>query len=98
MAVKRRPFRTKILLHLGLLPFLIFALFPFYHMTLTSLKTDGELYDRHAVPLLIRKGPTLEHYRNLIWETGPRTASSSRCSPPAAPSWSAPWPPTRWPG
>jgi multiple sugar transport system permease protein len=70
MAVKRRPFRTKILLHLGLLPFLIFALFPFYHMTLTSLKTDGELYDRHAVPLLIRKGPTLEHYRNLIWETG----------------------------
>ena len=62
--------RTKILLHLGLLPFLIFALFPFYHMTLTSLKTDRELYDRHAVPLLIRQGPTLEHYRNLIWETG----------------------------
>jgi multiple sugar transport system permease protein len=70
MAVTRRPFRTKILLHLGLLPFLIFALFPFYHMALTSLKTDGELYDRHAVPLLIRKGPTLEHYQKLIWETG----------------------------
>jgi multiple sugar transport system permease protein len=70
MAVRRRPLRTKILLHLGLLPFLIFALFPFYHMTLTSLKTDGELYDRHAVPFLIKKGPTLEHYRNLIWETG----------------------------
>ena len=70
MPVKRRPLRTKILLHLGLLPFLIFALFPFFHMTLTSLKTDGELYDRHAVPFLIRKGPTLEHYRNLIWETG----------------------------
>jgi multiple sugar transport system permease protein len=70
MAVKRRPLRTKILLHLGLLPFLIFALFPFYHMALTSLKTDGELYDRQAVPLLIRKGPTLEHYQKLIWETG----------------------------
>ena len=28
MAVKRRPLRTKILLHLALLPFLIFALFP----------------------------------------------------------------------
>ena len=70
MAVKRRPLRTKILLHLGLLPFLIFALFPFYHMTITSLKTDGELYDRHAVPLLIRKGPTLEHYQKLLWETG----------------------------
>jgi multiple sugar transport system permease protein len=70
MAVKRRPLRAKILLHLGLLPFLIFALFPFYHMTLTSLKTDRELYDRAAVPLLIRQGPTLDHYKNLLWETG----------------------------
>ncbi|MBI4593041.1 MAG: carbohydrate ABC transporter permease [Candidatus Rokubacteria bacterium] len=68
--VKRRPLATKIALHLGLVPFLIFALFPFYHMALTSLKTDRELYDRHAVPLLIRQGPTLEHYRNLLWETG----------------------------
>jgi multiple sugar transport system permease protein len=39
-------------------------------MTLTSLKTDRELYDRAAVPLLIRQGPTLEHYQKLIWETG----------------------------
>jgi len=70
MAVKRRPLRTKVLLHLGLVPFLLFALFPFYHMTLTSLKTDRELYDRAAVPLLIRQGPTLDHYKNLLWETG----------------------------
>jgi multiple sugar transport system permease protein len=70
MAVRRRPLRTKILLHLGLVPFLIFALFPFYHMTLTSLKTDRELYDRHAVPLIIAQGPTLEHYSKLIWDTG----------------------------
>jgi multiple sugar transport system permease protein len=70
MAVRRRPLRAKVLLHLGLLPFLIFALFPFYHMTLTSLKTDAELYDRGAVPLLIKKGPTLEHYQKLLWETG----------------------------
>ena len=69
MAVKRRPVRYKILLHLGLLPFLVFALFPFYHMALTSLKTDREIYDRHAVPLLIREGPTLEHYKKLIMET-----------------------------
>ena len=70
MAVKRRPLRTKILLHLALVPFLIFAVFPFYHMTLTSLKTDRELYDRAAVPLLIRQGPTLQHYSTLLWETG----------------------------
>ncbi|MGH7309575.1 MAG: carbohydrate ABC transporter permease [Candidatus Rokuibacteriota bacterium] len=70
MAVKHHPLRTKILLHLGLAPFLIFALFPFYHMALTSLKTDQELYDREAVPILIRQGPTLEHYQKLLWETG----------------------------
>jgi multiple sugar transport system permease protein len=52
-----------------LLPFLIFALFPFYHMTLTSLKTDAELYDRNSVPLLIRQGVTLDHYKKLLWET-----------------------------
>jgi multiple sugar transport system permease protein len=69
MAVKRRPFRNKMLMHLALLPFLLFALFPFYHMTLTSLKTDRELYDRASAPLLIRQGPTLEHYQKLIWET-----------------------------
>src|SRR6266404_4866280 len=54
---------------LGLLPFLIFALFPFYHMTLTSLKQDRELYDRFAVPLIITQGPTLEHYTKLLWDT-----------------------------
>ena len=59
----------KIASHVLLVPFLVFALFPFYHMALTSLKQDRELYDRHAVPLLIRQGPTLEHYAKLLWET-----------------------------
>jgi len=59
----------KIASHVLLVPFLVFALFPFYHMALTSLKQDRELYDRQAVPLLIRQGPTLEHYAKLLWET-----------------------------
>jgi len=65
----RRKFWWRIASHLLLIPFLVFALFPFYHMALTSLKTDRELYDRNAVPLLIRQGPTLEHYTKLLWET-----------------------------
>ena len=69
MAVVKRPLLTKTMRHVALLPFLVFALFPFYHMTLTSLKQDRELYDRHAVPLIIRQAPTLEHYTKLIWET-----------------------------
>src|SRR5207245_6355502 len=64
-----RKLVNKILAHLALLPFIIFAVFPFYHMTLTSLKQNRELYDRNAVPLLIRQGPTLEHYQKLLWET-----------------------------
>jgi len=67
--MSRRTLGTKVLMHVLLVPFLIFALFPFYHMALTSLKTDRELYDRQAVPLLIRQGPTLEHYSKLLWDT-----------------------------
>src|SRR4030095_166589 len=69
VSVTRRPLAKRVAIHLGLVPFLIFALFPFYHMTLTSLKQDRELYDRHAVPLIIKQGPTLEHYTKLIWDT-----------------------------
>ena len=65
----KRKTSHRIIMHLLLLPFLVFALFPFYHMTLTSLKQDRELYDRKAVPLLIRQGPTLEHYTKLLWDT-----------------------------
>jgi multiple sugar transport system permease protein len=66
--VSRKLWR-KLGVHAMLVPFLIFALFPFYHMALTSLKQNRELYDRQAVPLLIRQGPTLEHYQKLLQET-----------------------------
>jgi multiple sugar transport system permease protein len=64
-----RTVTRKIGIHLLLVPFLIFALFPFYHMALTSLKQDRELYDRNSVPLLIRQGATLEHYTKLFTDT-----------------------------
>jgi multiple sugar transport system permease protein len=64
-----RRLSRKIAMHLLLVPFLVFALFPFYHMALTSLKQDRELYDRQAVPLIIQQGPTLEHYSKLLWES-----------------------------
>jgi multiple sugar transport system permease protein len=65
----KRKFWNRMLMHVLLVPFLAFAVFPFYHMTLTSLKTDRELYDRTAVPLLIQQGPTLEHYSKLLWDS-----------------------------
>jgi multiple sugar transport system permease protein len=69
MPVARRPRARKIAIHLALVPFLLFAVFPFYHMALTSLKTDRELYDRGANPLLIRQGPTIQHYAKLFTDT-----------------------------
>ena len=97
----RRKLRKRILIaHVLLVPFLVFALFPFYHMTLTSLKQDRELYDRHAVPLLIKQGPTLEHYTKLLWDTEFLTwtqeqPARDRALDDGRPSSSAPSRPTR---
>jgi multiple sugar transport system permease protein len=54
---------------LALAPFLLFTLFPFYWMLVTSLKVNRELYDLAAIPLLIRQGITLEHYAFLFRQT-----------------------------
>jgi len=53
----------------GVTPFVLFALFPFYYMVVTSLKGDPELYDLDAVPFWIGQGVTLKHYRFLLSET-----------------------------
>jgi multiple sugar transport system permease protein len=65
----RKGLSELLTLYLPLAPFVIFALFPFYFMLVTSFKTDGELYDLKAVPFLIQRGATLDHYRLLVSET-----------------------------
>ncbi len=55
--------------YLPLLPFLFFALFPFYFMLVTSLKSDMELYDLEAIPFLIRQGIDFSHYTYLFTST-----------------------------
>src|ERR1700745_2396002 len=50
-------------------PFVLFALFPFYYMVITSLKNDTELYDLKAVPFLIQTGVITDHYRYLLFKT-----------------------------
>ena len=61
--------RRYLLIYGGFVPFLIFALFPFYWMAVTSLKSNLELSETQAFPLLIRKGATFEHYRYVLQET-----------------------------
>jgi multiple sugar transport system permease protein len=48
--------------------FLIFALFPFYWMAVTSLKPNQELYNPQMMPLIVHH-PTLKHYVDLLGET-----------------------------
>jgi multiple sugar transport system permease protein len=70
MKTRTRKFLGQLFtLHLPLVPFILFALFPFYFMVVTSFKTDGELYDLKAVPFLIQRGATLEHYHLLLRDT-----------------------------
>ncbi len=53
----------------NLIPFVCFALFPFYYMVITSLKNDAELYNLKAVPFLIQTGVITDHYRYLLFKT-----------------------------
>jgi multiple sugar transport system permease protein len=65
----KKQLKQLLAVYLPLLPYLLFALFPFYFMLITSLKSNPEIYDVHAVPFLIRKGLTFEHYALLFERT-----------------------------
>lgn len=79
MKTRTRNFLGQLLtLHIPLVPFILFALFPFYFMVITSFKADGELYNLKANPIIIQLsptapdysgGPTLEHYQLLLRDT-----------------------------
>jgi multiple sugar transport system permease protein len=79
MKTRTRTFLSQLLtLHIPLVPFIFFSLFPFYFMVITSFKSDGELYNLKANPFIIQLsprhphyngGPTLEHYQLLLRDT-----------------------------
>jgi len=50
-------------------PFVLFALFPFGWMLITSLKQNRELYSLTQNPFLVRQGITWDHYRFLLERT-----------------------------
>jgi len=61
--------RSAVFGYANMIPFIAFALFPFYYMLITSLKKDAELYDLKAVPFLIQTGVITDHYRYLFFKT-----------------------------
>ena len=61
--------RSSIFGYANLLPYVFFAIFPFYFMVVTSLKNDVELYNLKAVPFLVQSGIITDHYRYLFAKT-----------------------------
>jgi multiple sugar transport system permease protein len=69
MMVERGGWRVKsVRLWLPLGAYMIFTLFPFYWMAVTSLKPNSELYNRRIMPLIVYH-PTLQHYADLLTQT-----------------------------
>ena len=88
MSVERGGWTVRALkLWIPLGAFMVFTLFPFYWMAVTSLKPNSELYNRKIMPLIVYH-PTLKHYVDSWWRwSRPRSRwCSGRC-----------WP-TRWHG
>ena len=63
-----RKITRGILTYAGLAFFIVFMLFPFYWMLITSLKPDAEIYDMDQFPLLVKQ-PTLYQYQYLFKNT-----------------------------
>jgi len=61
--------RRLVMLWVPLGCFLLILLFPFYWMTVTSFKPDGELYDFAQHNPFWVTSPTLQHIRKLLFET-----------------------------
>jgi multiple sugar transport system permease protein len=64
-----RALGTRMLrLYLPLAVCLVFMLFPFYWMFITSIKPNRELYSQKIMPFIVHQ-PTLKHYIDLLSET-----------------------------
>src|SRR6202008_2138841 len=69
VVVGGRALGTRMLrLYLPLAACLVFMLFPFYWMLITSIKPDRELYSQKIMPPIDHQ-PSLKHYIDLLTET-----------------------------
>jgi len=66
--VIERKWKKWVYFYLPMAVFIVFTLFPFYWMAVTSLKPNQELYNRKIMPLIVYH-PTLKHYVDLLTET-----------------------------
>jgi len=55
--------------YLGLVPFVLIAVFPVFWMAVTSFKTDNDLVNPRVFPFWFHQPPTLEHFTYLFQHT-----------------------------
>jgi multiple sugar transport system permease protein len=60
--------RSAVFGYANLVPFIFFALFPFYFMLVTSFKSNAELYNLKSIPFLV-EAPIADHYSFLFFRT-----------------------------
>jgi multiple sugar transport system permease protein len=61
--------RSALFGYANIVPFVFFALFPFYFMLVTSFKSNAELYNLKAIPFWIQTGAITDHYHLLFFKT-----------------------------
>lgn len=67
--VTARAVLTRVLLLVGVLLFIVIAVFPIYYMLITTLKQNDDLYTPKNFPLWFNAAPTLEHLQYLFDKT-----------------------------
>ena len=67
-SIRSRTWRANAFTLGNLLPFIFFALFPFYFMLVTSFKSNAELYNLTSIPFLVH-APIVDHYTFLFAKT-----------------------------
>ncbi len=69
MAGRGRRARRLLLVYLGLVPFVVMAVFPLYWMAITAFKQDQDLYRMDIFPFWFHLAPTAKHVTYLFTNT-----------------------------
>jgi multiple sugar transport system permease protein len=68
-SARAKAVRRHALVYLGLMPFLVIAVFPIFWMAITAIKQDADLYLVDAVPFWFRQAPTWKNFDFLFNST-----------------------------
>jgi multiple sugar transport system permease protein len=66
---RSREVRRHLLIYLGLLPFIVIAVFPIFWMAITAIKQDADLYLMDAIPFWFQQAPTWKNFDFLFHNT-----------------------------